>query len=181
MLDIEVQRPVRRRKGRSESRSDSGYSGDVSALFGIVRMGGNDEDIQHAQQAVVLRRMARDLSFDVKVKVGPTIRERDGLAMSSRNDYLTAEERAYAPHLYQALRFGRRLILDGERRAGRVRSAVRRRLAGGLGRIDYVELVDAKTLERLTRIERDVLLAVAVFVGKARLIDNLIVRPGRSA
>ncbi len=133
-----------------------------------------------AQQAVVLARMVRDLSLDVRVRVGPTVREPDGLAMSSRNSYLTEAERAYAPRLYQALRLGRGAILDGERRAESVRSLMRQHLAGGPGRIDYVEVVDARTLKRATRILREVLLALAVFVGKARLIDNLRVRPGGS-
>jgi pantoate--beta-alanine ligase len=133
-----------------------------------------------AQQAIVLGRLARDLSIDVKVRVMPTVRERDGLAMSSRNDYLTPSERAYAPRLYQALQLGRRLVLDGERRAGRVRTAMRRHLAGGPGRIDYLEIVDADSLEKVTDIRGDALLALAVYVGKARLIDNVRVRLPRA-
>ncbi len=133
-----------------------------------------------AQQAIVLGRMVLDLSYDVKVRVVPTVREADGLAMSSRNEYLTAAERAYAPKLYESLRIGRRMIGDGEERVSRIRSAMRRRLAGRMGKIDYLDIVDADSLEPVKIVRDDVLMALAVYVGRARLIDNIRVRPPRA-
>lgn len=135
-----------------------------------------------AQQATILRRMITDLDLPVRVRVRPTVRERDGLALSSRNRYLTRDERAYAPTLFRALRAGRDRV-----RAGDDAPAVRRAMRDTLGRrpftrIEYVEVVDADTLRPVRRVERKVLLALAVHVGEARLIDNLVARPpGRVA
>jgi pantoate--beta-alanine ligase len=132
-----------------------------------------------AQQAVILARMVRDLDFAVKVRVLPTVREADGLAMSSRNRYLSKAERAFAPRLHEALQLGRRSVRQGERDPARVIAAIRGTLGGGDVRIEYVEIVDPDTLAPVTRISREVLIALAVHVGPARLIDNVVVRsPG---
>ncbi len=132
-----------------------------------------------AQQAVVLDRMVRDLDFGLRVVVCATVRERDGLAMSSRNAYLSAEERAWAPALYAALREAGAGV-----RAGRIGSArgaeslMRRRLAAGPGRLDYAAAVDAANLGPVSR-SRPWLLALAYRMPSARLIDNVIVHPPR--
>jgi len=125
-----------------------------------------------AQQAIIIRRMLQDLDMEVRLEVRPTVREPDGLALSSRNAYLTAEERAWAPAIHRALVAGRRLAERGERDAAAVVSEIRRGIEGGPGRIDYVAAVDTVRLEPLERLEGDVLLATAVFLGRARLIDN---------
>jgi len=129
-----------------------------------------------AQQALLIERMCRDLDFPVRVRRAPTVRERDGLACSSRNAYLAARERAQAVALWRGLAEARGLLRAGERSAGRLRRAIRgvwRRYP--LVREDYVAVVDAATLAPLARVPRRgrVLLAVAARVGPARLIDNL--------
>ncbi len=127
-----------------------------------------------AQQAAVLDRMCHDLLVPVRVRRGPTVRERDGLAMSSRNAYLGAEERAQAVALAQGLAAARARLAAGERSVARVLAAVRsvwRRYP--LVHEDYVALVDAATMEPLRTVRGRVLLAVAARVGPARLIDNL--------
>ncbi len=136
-----------------------------------------------AQQCVVVERMVRDLDLAVKVRRGPTVREADGLALSSRNAYLTPEERAQAPVLYRALVEGRQAALAGERDATLVRERVVRAIvAAPRARLDYVEVVDAQSLSRLDRLEGEVLIVLACRFGKARLIDNVrfrIPRPRR--
>jgi pantoate--beta-alanine ligase len=125
------------------------------------------------QQLAIIRRMVRDLDFPVRIVGHPTMREADGLAMSSRNEYLTAEERAVAPGIYAALR-----MAAGAKRAGDILRTGRRLIEQISGaRIDYLELVDAETIEPARSFSRPLRLAVAVFLGKARLIDNIAVPP----
>lgn len=126
------------------------------------------------QQLVVVRTMARQLSCPVEIVGCPIVREPDGLAMSSRNVYLTAEERAQAPALFAMLQHLRQLVEAGERDAAALVAAGRDYLAAHLplGRLDYLELVHPDTLEPRTVAEPPTLAAVALFLGKARLIDN---------
>ena len=129
------------------------------------------------QQLVVIRQMARDLNFPVQVVGCPTVREPDGLAMSSRNEYLSEEERQQAPVLSQALFSARGRILDGERSADVIRELVRRKIESApLANVQYVEVVHPETLAPLTEIDEGAAIAVAVFFGKARLIDNVVVK-----
>ena len=125
------------------------------------------------QQLAIIRRMVRDLNFSIRIVGHPTIREPDGLAMSSRNNYLTAEERSVAPKIYAALR-----AAAAGRQVGDILKAGRRRIRDIPGaRIDYLELVDAETIQPVKDFRRPMRLAVAVFLGKARLIDNIAIPP----
>jgi len=127
-----------------------------------------------AQQARLLERMVADLHLPVRVRRGPTVRERDGLALSSRNAYLDVEERRQAVALWRGLAAARGRLTAGERSAARIRAAVRRVWRRfPLVREDYVAVVDAERLEPLARVRGRVLVAVAARVGRARLIDNL--------
>jgi pantoate--beta-alanine ligase len=127
------------------------------------------------QQLQVLRRMARDLQFGVEIVAGPTHREADGLAMSSRNAYLSQEGRRQARALHDGLAEARALAETGETDAARLASAVRVRIEKEpLARVQYVELRDAESLESLERLDRRAVLAVAAFVEDARLIDNVV-------
>jgi len=131
-----------------------------------------------AQQAVVIQRMIAELGFPVQVEVCPTVREADGLAMSSRNAYLSAEERPNATVLYRALCRAASLIQSGERDAPRVELEMRGLIESVAGaELDYASVVDRQTLESVSTIDREVLVAVAVRFGKARLIDNIAVGP----
>ncbi len=127
------------------------------------------------QQLAILRRMTRDLNFPVRIVGHPTVREADGLAVSSRNAYLTSEERAVAPGIYAALKAAAeektpaRIVAKAEKQISRIPGA----------RIDYVRLVDSSTLQPVRRLDRETTLAVAVFLGNARLIDNVQI-PARS-
>jgi pantoate--beta-alanine ligase len=128
------------------------------------------------QQARLVRQMAGDLNLDSKIVVCPIVREPDGLAMSSRNAYLSAEERSAATVLHRALDGARRAIEGGERDALRLVAAMREVLAAErLAQLDYAEIVDAETLEPLTRIRGSCLALVAARIGRAHLIDNLLI------
>jgi pantoate--beta-alanine ligase len=135
-----------------------------------------------AQQAAVIRRFTRDLDLPVEIVVCPIVRERDGLAMSSRNVYLSPEERNQAPALFRSLRAAEALFASGERRAEVLLDTVRRGIARApLARLDYAELVDADSLVPVQRVEAPALLALAVFFGSTRLIDNTVLSPSPGA
>jgi pantoate--beta-alanine ligase len=148
----------------------------VTKLFSIVGPCRAYFGRKDAQQLAVVARMARDLDLPVEVVGCPLVREPDGVAMSSRNAYLTVEERAAATVLSRALRAAADEIVAGERAAPPVVQRLRERISEEpLVALDYAELVDAATLAPVERIERDALLALAAFVGKARLLDNLAI------
>jgi pantoate--beta-alanine ligase len=129
-----------------------------------------------AQQAVVIQQMARDLNFPLEVVVCPTVREADGLAMSSRNAYLTAEERQAATVLHRALSAAKARYDSGERDADALRAVLSSTLAHEpLAREEYVSVADPLTLAELSTVEQRALLSMAVRVGKARLIDNFVI------
>lgn len=126
------------------------------------------------QQLAILRRVVRDLNFAVEIIGAPTVRERDGLASSSRNQYLSADERQQAPVLRAALLRGAELVQSGETSVEAVLADVRRSIgAAPAARIDYAEIVDADDLQPREKIGSNAVLAVAVFFGKTRLIDNI--------
>ena len=126
------------------------------------------------QQLAIIRRMVRDLNFPVEIIGVPTVREGDGLASSSRNKYLNADERAQAPTLQRALQEARRLFTEGERSAEAIQTAARDVIATApLARIDYLEVVNADTLQSVTEADANSLIVVAAFFGQTRLIDNL--------
>lgn len=132
-----------------------------------------------AQQVAVVRQMARDLDFPLDIVVCPTVREADGLALSSRNAYLGTAERQAATVLYRALSAARRAYDEGERNATALSALMSLALAGEpLARPEYVSAAHPDTLEELERVEGDVLLSLAVGIGKTRLIDNFLLRNG---
>jgi pantoate--beta-alanine ligase len=148
----------------------------VAKLLNIVRPDVMYLGQKDAQQAIVLRRIVRDLDMDLEVKMLPTVREKDGLAMSSRNMYLSADERRAAPTIYRALQEARVLIKSGNRNAGDIISVMRRLIDPVTANIDYISVVGTEDLKDKRMIKGEVLIAVAARVGKTRLIDNIIVR-----
>lgn len=149
----------------------------VTKLFGLCRPERAYFGQKDAQQAFLIRRMAADLDLGVEVVVCPIVRDPDGLAMSSRNVYLTPAERGQAPTLYRALREAEAAIEAGERDAGVVTATVLSVLAEApLGRVDYVEVVTAEDLQPVDVILGEVVVAVAVRFGATRLIDNVMVK-----
>lgn len=130
-----------------------------------------------AQQAIIIKRMVKDLNIPVKIKVMPIVREKDGLAMSSRNTYLNEKERKDAVILYKGLKLAKDLVKEGLTDSSYIIKRVKRFIKPKVTKIDYVEIVDTKNLLPLEKIEREALLALAVWIGDTRLIDNTILRP----
>ncbi len=148
----------------------------VCKLFNIVKPDSAYFGHKDYQQYLILRRMAADLNLDVKVRLMPTIREEDGLAMSSRNAYLGPKQRKDASCLRRALRQAEEAVSGGENSAARVIADMKRLIGRVKGtRVDYIMIVNADTLEPVKEIKGRTLVALAVRVGKARLIDNTIV------
>lgn len=161
--------------GKSRPIHFRGVCTVVGKLFNIVQPDKAYFGQKDAQQLAVIRHMVNDLNFNLEIVGCPIIREADGLAKSSRNTYLSPEERQAALILSKSLERGRELIEAGERNAEIIKQAVTDLIqTEPLARIDYVELVDWNTLEPVERIEGPVLNAIAVYIGKTRLIDNHI-------
>ncbi|AKX92970.1 pantothenate synthetase [Moorella thermoacetica] len=161
--------------GASRPGHFRGVTTVVSKLFNIVQPDRAYFGQKDYQQALVIKRMVRDLNFPIEIITIPTVREADGLALSSRNKYLTPEQRRSALSLHRALHLGSDLIKAGEREAAVVRRAMEKEItAWPETRIDYVAISDADTLKPLEKIAGRVLLALAVWVGNTRLIDNVV-------
>ena len=130
-----------------------------------------------AQQLAIIKRMVRDLSMDVEIVGCPIVREADGLAKSSRNTYLSAEERVAALVLNRSLTKAKAAMEDGLRCVSEIRDLIESEIKEEpLAKADYIEIVDSETLQPVESVERDVLVAIAVYIGKTRLIDNFTFR-----
>jgi len=152
----------------------------VTTLLNLVQPDRAYFGQKDGQQSVVIRKLVRDLALPVEIVICPTIREDDGLALSSRNRYLTEDERAQAPALGRALTEAAAAIAEGETSADRVRLLIAAELTTApLGTPDYVSVADADTLDELETIDRPVLASLAVRFPSARLIDCLPIEPGR--
>ena len=149
----------------------------VAKLFNLCRPHAAAFGEKDAQQLRIIRRMTRDLNFPIEIIPGPIIREPDGLAMSSRNVFLSAEERRQALVLRRALDEAERLFHAGMRDAGALRSALRLILGQApAAQVDYIAVVDDDTLEPVQTLDQPVLVALAVFIGQTRLIDNTVLK-----
>jgi pantoate--beta-alanine ligase len=173
VLLSEVTKPL---EGASRPTHFAGVATVVAKLFNILQPDRTYFGQKDAQQTVVLRQMVRDLNFDLELIVCPIVREPDGLAMSSRNKYLSPPERKAALVLSQALQLAQTAFVQGERDAGKIRQIMSQHInAELLARLDYISAADPETLVELEQIESKALLSMAVFIGKTRLIDNLLI------
>lgn len=151
----------------------------VLKLFNIVRPDRAYFGQKDAQQLATIKRMVKDLNIDITIVGCPIIRESDGLAKSSRNVYLSIEEREAALILSKSLKLGKEAILNGERNAKNVIDIITNNInTEPLAKIDYVEVVDNDQIQRLDVLKDEVLVAIAVYIGKTRLIDNFIINVG---
>jgi pantoate--beta-alanine ligase len=171
---VEVRGLQDRLCGKSRPGHFQGVATVVLKLFDIVGPDLAFFGAKDAQQVLIIGKMAADLDLDTEVVTCPLVREPDGLALSSRNAYLSPEERKAALVLSISLRWAERAVAAGERDAAKVTAGIRAAIeAEPLARVDYVEAVDPVNLEPLAGIRGDVLIALAVFVGSTRLIDNI--------
>lgn len=164
--------------GKSRPGHFQGVTTVVAKLFNAVKPHVAVFGAKDAQQALVIRRMTQDLDFDTEVVVSPTVREPDGLAMSSRNKNLLPEHRVQAPVLFRSLRRAAELVKQGERNSETLRRGIAEAIHETEGRIDYVAVVDARSLEEVREVQGEALIALAVCFGRVRLIDNIVVNPG---
>ena len=164
--------------GASRPGHFRGVATVVAKLFNIIRPDLAYFGQKDAQQAAIIRRMAVDLNFDVGIRVCPIIREPGGLAMSSRNTYLSADEREQATVLYEALAQAAESVAAGETSVSRIRRQVKKQVgARFLVELEYIRIVDPETLEPVETVEREALAAIAAKVGRTRLIDNITLSP----
>jgi len=160
--------------GASRQGHFKGVTTVVSKLFNIVSPHKSYFGQKDAQQVAVIQQMVRDLNFDIKIIPCPIVREKDGLAMSSRNTYLNTEEREGALILSKSLFMAEKMIKDGEKSCSKIKDLLTQNIKSEkLANIDYVEVVDAKTLNNIDELEGDILIALAVRFGRTRLIDNI--------
>ena len=173
---LDVQGITDRLEGKRRPSHFTGVATVVTKLFTIVRPDRSYWGQKDGQQVAVIKRMNRDLNLGVDIVVVPTVREPDGLAMSSRNAYLTEEARRAAPVLYRALSHVRDLWERGQRDAETLRQEMVRMIgAEPLARLDYASVSDSVTLEELATVDGQAMVSVAAWFGKARLIDNLLI------
>ncbi|MBM6818426.1 MULTISPECIES: pantoate--beta-alanine ligase [Clostridia] len=159
--------------GKSRPTHFRGVCTVVTKLFNIVAPDRAYFGEKDAQQLAVIKRMVRDLNIDIEIIGCPIVREKDGLAKSSRNTYLSIEERNAATILNKALTLAKEKIQSGERNSKVIIKLIEEILnSEKLARVDYIEVVDSLSMEGVERIEKSVLVAIALFIGKTRLIDN---------
>ncbi len=162
--------------GKSRPIHFRGVCTVVSKLFHIVMPDRAYFGQKDAQQLAIIRRMVRDLNMDIEIVGCPIVREEDGLAKSSRNTYLNEEERKAALILSKAVFLGKQMVEEGETDAKTVKEAMIRKIESEpMAKIDYVEIVDGLSMQPVDEVKAPVLAAMAVFIGKTRLIDNFIV------
>ena len=172
---VEVEKVTDRLEGSCRPGHFKGMATVVSKLLNIVEPTCAYFGQKDAQQALVIKKMAADLNMNLEVIVAPTVRESDGLAMSSRNVYLNPQERQAATVLFKALTLARNLWEKGEKNAERIRQEMTSLISKEpIAKIEYVSIADAQTLEELSEIDRPALASLAVRIGKTRLIDNMV-------
>ena len=171
---VDVEKVTERLEGASRPGHFRGVATVVAKLFNIVQPTRAYFGQKDAQQAVVIKRMVADLNMGIEIVVVPTIRDSDGLAMSSRNIYLSSGEHGAATILFKALTLARQLWQGGENDAEKIRRQMTSLIQKEpLAQIDYVSIADAETLEELNLIDRPALASLAVRIGKTRLVDNM--------
>jgi len=168
-------------EGGSRPGHFRGVATIVTILLNTVRPDFAFFGQKDAQQALIIRRLVKDLAFDTEIALLPTVREDSGLAISSRNLYLNADEQQAAAVIHQALMRAKTAYKEGERSPGRLEILVRSTIElEPRARVDYVNVVDAETLEHLDKLDdRPILIAVAAYIGKTRLIDNTILNKSK--
>jgi pantoate--beta-alanine ligase len=170
-------------EGMSRPGHFRGVATVVTILLNIVRPDFAFFGQKDAQQTVIIKRLVRDLAFETEIVVLPTVREERGLALSSRNSYLNGEEHDAAQVIYRALMHAKEVYRDGERNGSRLAGVVRSTIESEpRARIDYISITDADTLEKLDKLDdRTVLISVAAYIGKTRLIDNIVLNRKKEA
>jgi pantoate--beta-alanine ligase len=162
--------------GASRPGHFKGVATIVAKLLNIVRPDTAYFGEKDRQQQVIIRKMAADLNMDVDIVSMPTVREKNGLAMSSRNSYLSKDETSRALVINRALKFAKTLAGSGVKSAARIKAAISKLMKASKLKIDYISICDPQTLEEKKSVKGNTLIAVAAYIGKTRLIDNIIIK-----
>ncbi len=172
---VEVKGLTEKLEGKARPSHFRGVTTVVTKLFNLVKPSRAYFGQKDAQQALVIKKMVRDLNMDIEIVIVPTVREEDGLAMSSRNIYLNQEERKSATILYRSLMLAQQLFSAGERDAQKIKQEMQQLISQEpLARIDYISIACPETLEELSYISERALVSLAVYIGSTRLIDNIL-------
>jgi pantoate--beta-alanine ligase len=172
---VEVEKVTERLEGAFRPGHFRGVTTVVAKLFNIVQPSKAYFGQKDAQQAIVIKKMVAELDMNLEIVTAPTVREPDGLAMSSRNTYLNPEQRQAAAVLYQALSLAQKLWSQGETDAEKLRQEMLTLIQKQpLAQVDYVSVADTKTLDELDKVKTPALVSLAVRIGKTRLIDNVV-------
>jgi len=172
---VEVGKVTERLEGAARPGHFRGVATVVAKLFNIVEPTRAYFGQKDAQQAIVIKKMVADLNMNLEIVTVPTVREPDGLAMSSRNTYLNPKEHQAALVLYQALSLAQQLWSQGEKDAGRIRQQMKALIQKQpLADIDYISVADTETLDELDTLKPPALVSLAVRIGMTRLIDNIV-------
>lgn len=162
--------------GISRPTHFQGVATVVSKLFNIAKPRKAYFGQKDYQQCLVIKKMAKDLDFDIDIVTCPTVREKDGIAMSSRNKYLSHEERKSALSLNRSLVMAKKMIENGENDIEKIKRGIKEIIEKEKSaKIDYIEVLNSKNLEKIKKIKGNVIVALAVFIGKTRLIDNMLI------
>jgi pantoate--beta-alanine ligase len=173
---INVEKLTRQLCGRFRPRHFRGVATVCAKLFNVVAPDIAFFGQKDAQQAIVIRRMVTDLNMPLKIVVCPTVRQADGLAVSSRNQYLTEQQKKDAAYIYKALKKSENLVRRGTKKSETIISEMKKILKQVPSiKIEYISIVDAQTLQELDKITGRALIAVAVKIGSTRLIDNIVI------
>jgi pantoate--beta-alanine ligase len=172
---VDIEGITERLEGMARPGHFRGVTTVVAKLFNIVQPDTAYFGQKDVQQAIVVKKMVNELNMRVNIITVPTVREPDGLAMSSRNSYLSPDERKAATVLWQSLNLARQLFLSGEHRAEPIRQEMTKLINNEpLAQINYISIADAESLEELSQIDHPALVSLSVWIGKTRLIDNVL-------
>jgi len=164
--------------GRSRPGHFRGVTTVVARLFNIVKPHIAFFGLKDFQQQLIIRKMVKDLNMRVKIISLPTVREKDGLAMSSRNSYLSKDERQASLVLNRSLKLAKSLVRSGTNSSAKIKKAMKKLVSKEKQvKLDYLSISDPSTLEQIKKFDKETLIALAAFVGKTRLIDNILVKP----
>jgi pantoate--beta-alanine ligase len=164
----------RKLEGEKRPGHFDGVATVITKFFNIIQPDLVYFGQKDAQQVLIIKKMVKDLQFPVSIIVGETIREKDGLALSSRNIFLRKKEKEESIVLSQSLDLAQRLVMQGERNPEKIKKEMRELIKKTAGKIDYISIADIETLEELKMISKKILVSLAVYYGKTRLIDNCI-------
>ncbi len=173
---VHVEKVTKKLEGKSRPQHFIGVATVVTKLFNIIQPSHAYFGQKDAQQVIVIKKMVTDLNIPIDIIVGETLRESDGLAMSSRNIFLNDRERKQANIIYKSLRFAQQLFESGEDNTKKIKSKMKNLIHTTLGHVDYISISDPQTLKEVAKIDKMVLVNLVVRFGKTRLIDNIYLK-----